>query len=58
MTCSVRDAEWASWEDCPLFLACQLLFVEGGKCWKYDRPCGNALHCLDNYECDFRYADR
>lgn len=57
MTCSVRDAEWASWSDCPLFLACQRLFVEGRKCWKYDRPCGNALHCLNNYECDFRYAD-
>lgn len=57
MTCSVRDAEWASWEDCPLFLACQRLFVEGRKCWKYDRECVNALHCLNNYECDFRYAD-
>lgn len=57
MTCNARDAEWASWEDCPLFLACQRLFVERRKCWKYDRPCSNALHCLNNYECDFRYAD-
>jgi hypothetical protein len=57
-TCNVRDAEWASWSDCPLFIRCQQLFVKGRKCWKYDRECGNSVECLAwGYECDFRYAD-
>lgn len=46
-TCNVRDAEWASWSDCPLFIRCQQLFVKGRKCWKYDRECGNFGEWLD-----------